>query len=489
MLSKITFFVLFICSSLSSFGATVLDNSIRNQLVKSIVQVQAIGCSDGSRTATGFVWGAKSQIVTALHVVAGCSVIRVIDEKDKTYAVSITKSLLKSDLALLKANTAISAPLKSSLLAPATGTSLEAVGYIYSAPTPTNKLLVVAHGSAKLSDMLPNNVLVDISQKTSIDTKQSIIRLNGHLLPGLSGAPIFGSKGKIVAIGMGGLKKGAAAVSYAIPAIKLENLIASTDSSTSAGISGSLFSHTPLTATNVSLECGDVEFVYIGTRTFKELKKNADYQNNLSQIVNTLSQPFFGYHITKSMIDKFEYDVYMPVEKGAIIAVPKSASIEERDGYCWAKIDTQTRLMFAGLNDVQINNSHHLPSLNSDFTNAFDGFQNDIWHDDDETRRNDFYFDGQPLLFTRAVDNLAVYRQTMAANSNNFLQKPAQKMYKSAVAKEGIMIAMLGFNLNRDMTYWCAKNKNAPQCSGFIEILKNNTAMSLGMNISTFPVN
>jgi S1-C subfamily serine protease len=53
------------------------------------------------------------------------------------------------------------------------------------------------------------------------------VRLDGHFLPGLSGAPIFDVSGKVVAIGSGGLKSGAASVSWAVPALHLEALLLS----------------------------------------------------------------------------------------------------------------------------------------------------------------------------------------------------------------------------------------------------------------------
>ena len=212
-------------------SAEVLSPNLREQLSQSVVQVQASGCPSAQgterRVATGFAYGPAGHVVTANHVVAGCQRITVYWEKHngQTQQASLVRVLPKADLALLQVGQTLGAALAAQPQRPQVDAELETLGYYLSVPTMSNKRLRVTYGSARLADMVPNETRQALQQSGAIDVNLDILRLDCHLLPSHSGAPIFDMQGRVVGIGSGGLKSGAASVSWAVPAAYLAALL------------------------------------------------------------------------------------------------------------------------------------------------------------------------------------------------------------------------------------------------------------------------
>jgi len=268
-------------------AASGLDATLREEVAKSVVQVQARGCPDHDRIGSGFAFGPDEYIATALHVVAGCDNITVYWEKHggATQRAEVARVLNGADLALLQAQGAPGRTLTAEPQRPATNDELEALGYYFAVPTMDNKPLRVTFGSSRLRDMLPTAVRRELEQSGAIDLDLEIVRLDGHLLPGLSGAPIFNQAGRVVAIGSGGLKSGAASVSWGVPAIHLQELLISSDVMSGNAATSDLFAAAeievqagqsdgwqagdgavgPSAQPNVQgFTCGGVQFVYTG---------------------------------------------------------------------------------------------------------------------------------------------------------------------------------------------------------------------------------
>jgi hypothetical protein len=77
--------------------------------------------------------------------------------------------------------------------------------------------------------VIPPDALDRMSRSSLLGVDEEIVRLDGHLLPGSSGAPLIASDGKVAAIASGGLAGGGAALSWAVPASNLNKLLSSTD--------------------------------------------------------------------------------------------------------------------------------------------------------------------------------------------------------------------------------------------------------------------
>ena len=198
----------------------MLASDQREQIARSVAQIQARDCAgQADRSGSGFLWKSDHELVTALHVVAGCTTIDAFFERlgGLTRRARIEHVLQGVDLALLSIEGVGAPPLRVATRQPEVSETLEAIGFYLGVPSMGNKELKVAFGLSRLGDMLPEQLYRQVKAGGGISPDIEIIRLNGHLLPGLSGAPILDTQGEVMGIGSGGLESGAAAVSWALP--------------------------------------------------------------------------------------------------------------------------------------------------------------------------------------------------------------------------------------------------------------------------------
>jgi hypothetical protein len=80
---------------------------------------------------------------------------------------------------------------------------------------PTTDLTVRA-SIVSVSDLLPLKEADEIEQRTSPSLQASVISIQGHILPGHSGAPVVDGAGFVVGLGQGGLKAGTVEISWAV---------------------------------------------------------------------------------------------------------------------------------------------------------------------------------------------------------------------------------------------------------------------------------
>jgi S1-C subfamily serine protease len=259
------------------------------------------------RVATGFAYGPSGHVVTANHVVTGCQRITIYWEKHNglTQRADIVRVLAKADLALLQVDRTLGAALAAQQQRPQVDAERETLGYYLSVPTMSNKRLRVTYGSARLADMVPKETRDALQQSGAIDVNLDILRLDGHLLPGHSGAPIFDMQGRVVGVGSGGLKSGAASVSWAVPASYLDALLTSQERQTDSMAIASLFANSaPDTPGSTSAQaspgasaaprsvqavCGGVQFIYTGVRSFTELTVGHEDLNSVYKLMTDFS--------------------------------------------------------------------------------------------------------------------------------------------------------------------------------------------------------
>lgn len=175
------------------------------------------------RAQTGFRVRGLKGIVTALHGVAGCDRITVRSRSGLVLdqPLEVNKVDIDRDLALL------SSPQLERVeggLEPATTVVWESVGTVKVRGHPYNilsvreSMLSLCNPPLRpLKDIVPPDLLSDLIKRRSPNHKIDVLDLDGHLLPGHSGAPILDSENRVLAVANGGLKEGFAAMSWAVP--------------------------------------------------------------------------------------------------------------------------------------------------------------------------------------------------------------------------------------------------------------------------------
>jgi hypothetical protein len=300
------------------------------QVSRSVVRVQAQGCPGGERSATGFIWDQSATAVTALHVVGGCDQISVYYEAEKvTRATSIYRVLTKSDLALLRITDAPAVPaLTPTTQALQIHDQVVALGYPLATPTVGSATLRLRYGSSRLKDIVTPAIRTELREAGSPDLDLEIINLDGHLLPGLSGAPILDGQGRVVAIGDGGLENGAASISWAVPVSSLPLLGQSSDKApmTSRRASG-LFAAGLQSSMGRRVNCSGVTLTHVRTRRFLDLAQSTDDPRGLLQLSSVL-----GFDQAA-----FEYDIYQELESGATVVVPTHVALQRSGPFCVGK--------------------------------------------------------------------------------------------------------------------------------------------------------
>lgn len=296
---------------------------------RSVVKVRARDCASGDRNGTGFVWGRADQVVTALHVVAGCRRVEAWYEAGGglTRTLHLTRIHLHSDLAILRVEDPPEVePLVARTHEPAANTRLLALGFPLDAPRISDQeLRVQVRPSGRLRDLLSSPLRQELENAGSPSVELEIVRLDGHLLPGMSGAPILDAEGTVVAVGDGGLEGGTVSISWAIPSRYLRAAVASGDSPSSRlGRSQMHFQADFDSEVTGRVRCGELELVRLRTRSLDEMERYSDDVGGLRQLAAGLEFPRWN----------FEYDIWSHLESGGTVAVPSSLAVEEQQGYC-----------------------------------------------------------------------------------------------------------------------------------------------------------
>ncbi|HKK30088.1 MAG TPA: serine protease [Alphaproteobacteria bacterium] len=468
---------------------SVLDADLREQVARSVVQVQARGCESGDRVGTGFAFGSEEYVVTALHVVADCGRITVYWEKHGgiTSTATIARVLNGADLALLRIDSGPGQPLRAERRRPKTNDELEALGYYLAVPTMDNKPLRVTFGSSRLADMLPARVRRELAGAGSIDLGMEIVRLDGHLLPGLSGAPIVNKDGRVVAIGSGGLKSGAASVSWGVPAAHLEALLQSAEREIVSIQSLSLFA-TPLLENGndsrdgrdqpemVSFTCGGVRFVYTGMRTFEELTFGHGDLDTIEYLIDEAA-------LTEADLAGFAYHTFQPVEGGAAVAVPEWAVVEYADTqHCQAVgMDRRISVTFTGQPVASFDQAQ---AVSVQFETDYAVWSERVWQP-----FPDYSYAG-PLL---RDDGLVVNRKaflaidpsgtTSLAAVSHLIHQPPHSEYANFTGVIGA-----AWNLSIDWYDYCDTAPSHPNCAAYQAEQRLVIQMVLGVYLSTAPM-
>ncbi|MCB0806625.1 MAG: trypsin-like peptidase domain-containing protein [Bacteroidales bacterium] len=338
------------------FISTVTHSQIdHDKARRSIVQIMVKVPGSDPSVCTGFLWKQKDWVVTSLHAMHPQGEILVLYNGEEWFKADIKKTHQQADLVLLQVRDGSEVP---SNVVPLTKynenqipyrTNITAIGYNRGARKSVSKPLTRAEAGnpENLYNTLPPDVITTLSQYQVPDVYLDIIMLDGSLLPGYSGAPVFlDGDGSLIAIGEGGLDAGTKSVSWGIPAKYLAELELSEHKHIPAGIENSPMHYSSKVQIStkkeyvknnenpVNLDTEDAfeiiekvyagksngifEFYYVKTRTFEELYETSFDTENIDMLITEIES--MGLHLDYST---FEFDVYEDPLKEIIIVVPE----------------------------------------------------------------------------------------------------------------------------------------------------------------------
>jgi S1-C subfamily serine protease len=320
------------------------DGEILAQAAKSVVQVVSTGCAgedDVERSGSGFVLAKNGLIVTDLHVVAGCTSYQVRYQNAGEASAIVVHVLKARDLALLKVDQpppGVQIPgLQAAAATPQVNERLDVIGYPLGLGTYDSAPLNVGLATRTTPELhyaLDPPSLDELTAAGSPAPDTQVVRVNGSLLPGDSGAPLIDYQGNVAGIGDGGLQRGTVGIGWATQTQYLDQLVNSTESPTAA--SGTIASvdfavtipKTKADMADSTVKCGALSLVRSRDLRVGALIKSTDDPVKLRK----LAQDLIGAPIDQFDNDKFS--IWIEPNSGAGIALPKELHIETGPDHC-----------------------------------------------------------------------------------------------------------------------------------------------------------
>lgn len=313
----------------------------------SILRVTASGCpsdtasssAGGSkdRAATGFPYESSNQVITAMHVILGCTSIK-IGYRGKELDARIIHVLPKADLVMLEVTGAPSVkPLELTDRVGDVKEKVDVYGFgMGVAKIENNELMIQAPNdpTTKLREATNDKVRDEIRKYGFPDLDTLVLRVEGHLLPGHSGAPVIDYTGKVIAIGSGGLEQGTVGIGWAIRSSYVAELVAAPATMPlKAGRPTSSFAYVQPTESSGTkpVRCGDGDFVWTRRRTLKQLVASSDDQTGFYKIAQSTGQPL-------SAFDNLSFDIWTESGSGAGLALPAGSDLTPEGSDCVADI-------------------------------------------------------------------------------------------------------------------------------------------------------
>jgi S1-C subfamily serine protease len=316
------------------------DAAMLIQAAKSVVQVISTGCPGEENalvSGSGFVLGKDGMIVTDLHVVAGCASYQVkypgIDELPAT----LVHVLTERDLALLKVDHPPPEVLGLQLAksAPQVKEELDVIGFPLGLPAYDDaslRVTLATQVTPALRDGLDQQTLDQLKSAGSPALDTQVVRVDGNLLPGDSGAPLIDYQGNVAGIGDGGLERGTVGIGWATRPQYVDELLNSHEPPPSAtsGVASVAFATTiPSTgADDRTVKCGTLSVTRRRGTRLATLVKTSDDPIKLGNLLQGL---------TGAPVEQFDdehFSIWTEPKSGAGIAVPKDLRIESGPDYC-----------------------------------------------------------------------------------------------------------------------------------------------------------
>ncbi|HET6158009.1 MAG TPA: serine protease [Dongiaceae bacterium] len=315
-----------------------------------VLRVTAGECSGAApdRAASGFAYRAAGLVVTVLHVVQGCRTISVGYQGITELPAHVIHVLQDADLALLEVEGATDVtPLVETDRAGDVNEVVDVYGFALGQATRENRRLIVTaanEGGARLRDAVNDDVRRELQQNgfPSLDTL--ILRVDGNLLPGHSGAPIIDSSGRVIAIGSGGLERGAVGVGWAVRATYLAQLLdapatAAIESPTTTESSFAYVEPAEVSGAR-PVTCGSLDFTLTRQRTLEQLVASSDDPRGFQWIAASSGQPLENFA-------DLTFDIWTE-ESGVGVAVPAGATLQPAGNNCMVDLINGQFVMWVG---------------------------------------------------------------------------------------------------------------------------------------------
>jgi hypothetical protein len=361
---KVTIFFIAIILSGSAIAQSFDPAVVKKSLVR--VKVSLDNTDTKFNVCTGFVWKKPNQVVTSLHAMRPGMPIKVLFLNEAWRTAKIIRVLEKADLVLLEITDAQPVPAG---VVPLTsyndqpvkfGTEIFAMGYNNGATGSSSRTLKKGYVDPEnLDNLVPKSDKTALAKIGFPALDLHILYLEGSLLPGYSGSPVFDPQGRLIGIGDGGLEKGASNVSWLIPAKYLTDL----ENSSSQALPTNFPDMTLLFSAELTEEKAPQQSGNEQNGTTAQTEENPDSQpgeyleeygfdevtpvessdfefwltknRSLDEMAETSDDPEKLYSITdyiesfnvKLGYEYLRFDIYEDVNHGVIMAVPEGEEV------------------------------------------------------------------------------------------------------------------------------------------------------------------
>ncbi|MEA2841043.1 MAG: hypothetical protein QOF41_2373 [Methylobacteriaceae bacterium] len=332
--------------SFSAVGNCQPAPSMRTQqgALDSVVYVEAQQCPDNQgRAGTGFTFENAREIITAHHVVGGCSAVTVTYAQadaggQRRFSAAVTRIYSSGDLAMLQVANPPAAPALKRTARPIDKTQAHVGLGFQNGELSADGIAVTFSPSqeSRLNRFLPAEALQELTASGSlIDINRQVLRFNRALQPGMSGGPIINAAGEVVGIVAGGLKAGTVPASWGWPSDWIDNLRSSKEAANiSVSTARTFYTLRDLSALSTAIQtgrtirCGDLDFSYRGRRPYKEVVRGSDDQQRLQIILQFADS---------SDVDPLMFDVWAHAASGATALMPTGYEIRKESDLCVAR--------------------------------------------------------------------------------------------------------------------------------------------------------
>jgi hypothetical protein len=458
---------------------------------QSVVQVLADDCEGGARAGSGFIYGAHSTVVSALHVVAGCSSVKVYFEHHGfEREAHVVRSSPARDLVMIEVEDSPElTPLERTPGEPTSTQRLQAIGF-HESPTMENLEVTVSGGANRLRNLLPQQARLEVERSTKVDVEAPIVRLNKPLLPGFSGGPIIDREGKVAAISAGGLRAGTIPVSFGWPARFIDELEASTSpvEQVAAAPSPIFFSAAresdALTQeARKGMTCGKLELVRQSTLSLEQIALTSDDQSMISWLIQLLA-------LENEELASVTFDLWVHEESGATIPLPSTVSIEPGGDWCIARAQSGPyRLLVRGEGGLPIEAELTPFGETNQASLRFDEFiRQEILN-----RIGEFVFEPD-MAVSDMVANVRpdgfVTRHEAGYASAPFSNELPVYVYATHMARNGTYVGIAAINDQVDvaLSQMCTYAAYDPQCVAFRQALAQWAPMIFAASMATYPI-
>lgn len=387
-------FVTFLC-------LLVTASSLSQKIYNSVVQIEV----NGKKRGIGVVVGQSDLIVTALHVVAGIKNIMVYSEyAHRSVPATVIKIHKESDLALLQLSTRLNLPaIQVSTEIPDANNAYFIYGY-----TSTPEIIRFKMGLADKIFELSSLIAPTTPQHQWLINhgfplpSAKIIRLGNPIQHGDSGSPIVNSRGELVGIADGGLKKGAQRMNWGISAREHVGPLFKSEEYPHIGPSTLPFLKNARAENPLYTSENDLALYFIFEDSLENIvaTSDAEDQNFIAGYRNS------GFESSSMDIYKMPISVYEDYNTGATIAIPQALDFEYNS-------NSGLLRAWSPSGNVELNILIKQASSYSEAVSRVNEFQDDIvigdnWHE--RTEGNYYENDDYNELYDESI-NLTRYNE------------------------------------------------------------------------------